>query len=179
MANREETWADVLEEVGLPVDSEEVQYIINDFFIVDNIDPAHFRSNYRVLVPELRSAAELLCGIKDNPRPTPSLLDFRYVENRALSYPLWFIAAYPDVVRWFRNTMREYIKRHGRDYEGWGVVSLHLLGIDSEDPNLKESDCIDEDGRYRPPILRNLVQSYKDTAGREFETRTNEAQNFV
>jgi len=172
MTNRGGTWVDVLEEVGLPVDSEEVQYIINNFFIVDNINPALFRSNYRVLVPKLRSAAEFICGVKDSPRPTPSLLDFPCSENRASGYPLWFIAAYPDVVRWFRNMGREYIKRHGRDYEGWGVISLHLLGIDSEDPNLKESDYIDENDRYRPTILRNLVQSYKDTADREFETST-------
>jgi len=177
MSNYGGTWTDVLKEVELRLDSEEVQYIVNSFFIADDIDPVLFRSNYRVLVPELRPIVEVLCGVKDSSHATPSLVDFQYVESRAPGYPLWFFAAYPDVVRWFRNMMHKYIKKHKRDYEGWEVVSLRLFGIDREDPNLKEGDLIDENGRYRPAILRNLVQSYNDTAGREFETRRKTGKN--
>ena len=171
MPGQTEIWIDLLKEVGLTVESEELQYIVNHFLTADNIDSAIFHSNYRMLLPQLWSAAEALLRMEDSTKPTPSLLSFEYVENRPRCYPLWFIAAYPDVCRWFQNMMREYLKKHKRDYKGWEMISLRLLRIDAKDPNPKESDLIDENDKYRPTILKNLVRSYKDNTGGKFETR--------
>ena len=165
-------WESLLGKEGLSIASEkEVKEIIEDLLIPDEIDMSTFISNYEALVRGgTPSATELLTGIATDNQSTPSISDFTFALNRPPALPLWFIAAYPDVLLWFVNVGREYIKTHGRDYNGRGILELKLLGIDPSDPNLKEEDILDCEEHNRPHVLKNLVQSYKDKTGKEFET---------
>lgn len=164
-------WGTLLGKEGLSIASEkEVKAIIEDLIIPDRINPLAFSSNYEALLGGGTPSAREFLGLEKGHQPTPSLSYFTLAADRPLAFPLWFIAAYPDVLLWFVNVGREYIKTHGRDYNERGMLELKLLGIDPSDTNLKEEDIFDSEGHNRPHILKNLVQSYKDKSGKELET---------
>lgn len=61
--------------------------------------------------------------------------------NQPLAYPLWFMAAYPDAVKWMSNLEDENI--------------IVITGELSE-------DSIDERRYFKLPILRKIVDGYKN-----------------
>jgi len=164
-------WGTLLGKEGLSIAPEkEVKAIIEDLIIPDRINPLAFSSNYEALLRGGMPSAREFLGLEKGHQLTPSLSYFTLAADRPPAFPLWFIAAYPDVLLWFVNVGREYIKTHGQDYNEQGMLELKLLGIDPSDTNLKEEDIFDSEGHNRPHILKNLVQSYKDKSGKELET---------
>ena len=180
MTSMFEAWRKTLSDLSLlgerdKIDPGEVDYIVNSFFLADNIDPQAFLSNLEYLLTEgMGTPLNLLCGNKDKGmlRRTKSVSAFCPCYNRPRGYPLWFLAGYPDAAIWLQNMMHRYIEMHGRDYDGWGRVSLGFFGVNPDDPNLRESDMFDDDDRYRARILRNLVQSYRDKTRKNLEVRS-------
>jgi len=164
-------WERLLGKEGLSIAStKEVKKIVEDLIIPDKINPLTFSSNYETLLRgDIPSARELL-GIEKDNQATPSLPHFTFVANRPLAFPLWFIAAYPDVLLWFENVGEEYIEVHGQDEDGLTAFHKKALGIDSAAPNLKEEDFLDSKGNIRSKNLKNLVQAYKDETDKELET---------
>jgi hypothetical protein len=178
VATIQKIWEDLLGKESLAIAPEEVKEIIDTLFIPDKIHPETFIANYKALSHDF-SATEILLGIEKKNQPTPSLSHFTHVANRPPAFPLWFIAAYPDVLLWFDNKGKEYIETHGRDYDGQGMLLLNLLGIDPTTPNLEESDILDGEGKSRPNILKNLVKSYKDATGKELETAVSKPEDDI
>ena len=176
MAMIRRVWEDALgEEVRsiLSIGStKEAKEIIEAFLVPDKIDPLRFSYNCEALLLHgMPSTAIKLLGLEKSPEPTPSLSQFIDVLDRPSFVPLWFIATYPDVLLWHKNKLREYKIVHGRDEDGLAALNAKLFGLDLTEPNLEErlDNFIDSEGNPRPNVLRNLLQSYKDT-GREFET---------
>jgi len=164
-------WERLLGKEGLSIASaKEVKKIVEDFIIPDKINPLAFSSNYEALLRGGIPSARELLGIEKDNQPTPSLPHFTFVANRPLVFPLWFIAAYPDILLWFENVGEEYIEVHGQDEDGLTAFHKKVLGTDSAAPSLKEEDLIDSKGNIRSKNLRNLVQAYKDETGKELET---------
>jgi hypothetical protein len=164
-------WEGLLGKEGLSIASvKEVKDIIEDLIIPDKINPLAFSSNYEALLRGGIHSTEELLGIENDTQRTQSLSHFTFVANRPLAFPLWFIAAYPDVLLWFENAGEEYIETHGQDEDGLTGFHKKVLGIDPANLNLKEKDLIDSKGNINSKNLKNLVQSYKDETGKELET---------
>jgi len=164
-------WEGVLGEEGLSIASEkEVRKVIEDFIIPDKINPLAFSDNYETLLRGGMPSAREFLGLETGHKPTASLSQFARMIDRPVGMPLWFIATYPDVLLWYDNTVAEYMKTHMLREDSLTLFSAKLCGIDVLSPNLKEEDLVDSEGKIRPNILRNLVESYKDKAGKELET---------
>lgn len=176
MAMARRVWRNALNALGekglslLSIGStNEAKEIIEAFFVPDRVNPLIFWGNCEALVRGGSPSLLDLAGQEKSYEPTPSLSPFMWIADRPGGMPLWFIAAYPDVLLWHRNQLREYKTAHGRDEDGFYAK---LYGLDLTDPNLEErlDNFVDSEGNLRPNTLRILVQSYKDKTGREFET---------
>jgi hypothetical protein len=180
VATIHKVWGSLLGKEGLAIASgEELKGIINDFIITDKVNPLSFSSNYEALLGGgIPSARELLGTERDN-KQTSSLSHFISVVNRPLAFPLWFVAAYPDVLLWFENTGERYIETHGQDEDGLTAFHKRVFRIGAVAPNLKEEDLIDNKGYIRPDILKSLVQSYKDETGKELETAVSKPEDDI
>lgn len=153
--------------------AKEAKEIVEAFFVPDKIDPLRFWYNCEALpLCGMTSAAIELLGIEKSREPTPSLSQFTEVLDRPSFVPLWFIAAYPDVLLWHKNKLREYKNVHGWDEDGLAALNAKLFGLDLTEQNLEKKldNFIDSEGNPRPNTLRNLLQSYKEETGRELET---------
>jgi hypothetical protein len=175
-----EVWENTLRPLGkeglslLSIDSmKEANEIIDAFFVPDKIYPLRFLNNFEALGLQGASPSErVFLGLKESDETTHSLSQYTAVMDRPSGMPLWFIAAYPDVLLWHENQVAEYIETRGPDEDSLAAFSTEWLGFDPTDPNLEEKlrDSVDKEGKFRPSALRNLVQSYKDKTSRELET---------
>ena len=173
-------WENILRPLGeeglslLSIGSvEEANEIIDAFFVPDKIYPLRFSSNLEALIQQGRpDYLRVLLEEKKSDEPTPSLSRFVAVVDRPVGMPLWFIAAYPDVLFWYDNEVAEYMNAHKPDEDSLAAFSTKLFGLAPTELNLEERlrDSMDREGKFRPNILRNLVQSYSDSTGRELET---------
>jgi len=168
-------WEDLFnssEAEGLSIASKgDVEQII-DILIADKIDPQAFLPNLEALLREGLPSINDFFGIgeKKKHKPTESVSHFTSIVNRPLGIPLWFLAAYPDVMIWLDEQEEKYMKSHNRDYNGWGVKMAKLFGMNIEDGSLNENQIMDSKGKTRPKYLKNLVQSYKDSTEKALET---------
>lgn len=66
--------------------------------------------------------------------------------------------------------MRKYLEIHKGDYDGWGLISLGILGIYPEEEDFKEDNFIFKSGKYSPLTLKNLLHSFNIDVRHKFET---------
>jgi len=176
MATFRRFWENALDEQGRSIlsigSAKDAKEIIEAFFIPDKINPLSFSYNCEALLRQGMPSLRDIADPEQSPQPTPSLSRFIAVHDRPVGMPLWFIAAYPDVLLWYDNQVGEYMNVHRPDEDSLAAFSAELFGLDLTDPNLQKKlrDSIDKEGKFHPNILRNLVQSYKDKTGRELET---------
>jgi len=176
MATMRRFWENALSEECLSIlsigSAKEAKEIIETFLMPDKINPLSFSYNCEALLRQGMPSLRDIADSEKNPQPTPSVSRFIAVMDRPVGMPLWFIAAYPDILLWYDNQVGECMKAHRPDRDSLTVFSAKLLGLDLTDPNLEKKlgDSTDKEGKLRPNILRNLVQSYKDKIGRELET---------
>lgn len=161
---------------------EEANEIIDKFFVADKINPVSFWGN---LIALFRDSLPILqridFGLKQSDETTKSISQFTAVLDRPSFAPSWFIAAYPDVLVWHRDQLREYRTTNRCDEGGLAELNAKLFGLDLSDPALdqKPNDFVDNEGKARPNILRNLVQSYKDRISRKLETAVKTPEDDV
>jgi len=181
-------WEDLFnssEAEGLSIASKEDIEQIIDILIADKIDPQAFISNLETLLrgglpssiffPTIND----LFGVEEKKKykPTESVSHFTFIVDRPPGTPLWFLAAYPDVMVWLNEQEEKYIKSHNRDYDGWGVKMAKLFGINIEDGKLNENQIMDSKGKTRPKYLKNLIKSYKDKTEKALETAVKNIEN--
>jgi len=173
------TWENILNPLGeeglslLSIGSaEEAREIIDAFFLPDKINPLTFWGNCEALLRGGHPSLEDLLDGKKSCQSTPSLSRFTWIADRPVGMPLWFIAAYPDVLLWYDNQVGDYMKAHRPDEDSLAAFSADLFGLDPTDPDLEErlDSFVDKEGKFRPNILRKLVESYKDKIGKVLET---------
>ena len=178
MATMRRFWGNALSEESLSIlsisSAKEAKEIVEAFLMPDKINPLSFSDNCEALLRQSMTSLREIADSEKNPQPTPSVSQFIAVMDRPVGMPLWFIAAYPDVLLWYDNQVGEYMKAHRPDRDSLTVFSAKLFGLDPTDPNLEKKlgDSTDKEGKLLPNILRNLVQSYKDKTGRELENTT-------
>ncbi len=178
-------WEDSFNEEGRSVLSigspQEARQIIDGFVMPDRVDPLIFLSNLEALVSGSMPSMKDLADLERSYEPTPSLSRFTWVGDRPSGMPLWFIAAYPDVVLWCHSQIREYMKARRSD-EDLKALIADLYDLDPADPGLEEElgDSMGEEGKFCPiTLLRNLVQNYKSKTGRELETAVKSQETDV
>ncbi len=141
------------------------ELIISEMLLPDNINPLLFIDN---LENWLQKGISIL---KPLPISSPSLSRFYNPSHIPPSFPLWFVIAYPDVLEWFQQKVKTYIKENGRDYDGLAKLNASLLcNIDINNPPPGFSLDIYKDGNNNSVIaLKNLTSAYIKN-GNKFET---------
>ncbi len=92
------------------IKNEELVSVANDFFKPDYINPIVFFENIKIAeagIYELEMYQEQFDSLKIS----PTMHFFKEYFNRPTGFPLWFMAAYPDVVKWASININKY-KEH-------------------------------------------------------------------
>lgn len=170
-------WKDLFdssEAEGLSIATkEDVEQIIN-MFIADKIDPQVFISNLKTLLRRGMPSFNDFWGVKGGHKPTKSVSHFTSIINRPIGVPLWFLAAYPDVMVWFHEQQEKYLKSYNFDDNAMAVKTAKLFGIKIEDADIDENQIMNSNRQYRSKYYKNLVQSYKDAADKKLEVSVDE-----
>jgi len=175
-------WKDILGKNGIDIGPDKIiEKIINELFIIDKIDPKVFLSNYSFLLTGGMGNTLDLFGVQHNQlsEPSASIREFDSPIERAKAFPLWFIAAYPDVMLWFQKWQRNFLKLHNRDYNLLAFESAKLFGINTQNENINEENIIDKDGKYLPGCLKELVMSHKTKVGDNLETKVKKIEDDI
>lgn len=180
--------------LSIELDEHSVVYIIKELFIPDKIDSNIFINNYLALMPYVSKNISPLqvqefYGVRDkgNTTTSPSISYFLNPTKRAPTFPLWFIAAYPDVMHWFHKTQNELAKnnadKHGENNYDMADIVLNIWGMDMNKViQLDDEGClIDKNRKHHPKPLRVLIDSYLQKTGKSLEVSTMEGlkENFI
>jgi len=155
---------------------EDTEQII-DLFIADKVDPHVFLSNLEVLLridtpyfKEANKSAKPASHSILNPPKTRGGIPFWSFINKPPAIPLWFLAAYPDVVVWWD----EQQEKHYRNPDHGVTEFIKLFGIKEDTEDFKS-----DKGKARPKYLKNLVESYKAATGKGPETTIKNIEDDV
>ena len=119
---------------------------ITRFLELDNINTSKYLANSEIIKYETKEIYQASCKLHredDLSGDRTETIDWvALVYNQPPGSPLWFMAGYPDVVKWVSDLDEEKI--------------TSILG------DLTETD-MDENNYFKLPILRKLVNAYKST----------------
>lgn len=158
---------------GAPIALDENIEQVIDILMADKINLQTFMSNYEYLLRgRMPSVYEYLKegGIGIPPIPTPSVKQvWGSPAFRVPAVPLWFYAAFPDVMVWFDSEKQEIVRKHEGDRDAEIKELNNLFGVNlktiSDVKNFKE--VLDKEGGQWPPkFLGQLVAKYKEETGR-------------
>lgn len=122
-----------------------MQEDVKNFLEKDNIDMSKFLANSEIIKYETKEMYQATArlhsqnDISDNATETIHWMALVY--NQPLGYPRWFMTAYPDVIKWFSNLEEEKI--------------ISIIGNPTQ-------EYMDEGNHFKLPILRKLVDDYKN-----------------
>jgi len=141
-----------------------------DLMVSSKIDPKRFAGNLIVLI-------EQGTPVSPHPKiegqrfpPTPSVHVLAPVFLRPRDMPLWFLAGFPDVVRWYCQAMAD-IGATCTSEDDAGRSATRLLGIfPASDHNSGHADFLDSQGCLRVRYCCNLIENYKKETSRPLET---------
>ena len=142
-----------------------------DMLVIDKIDPQVFISNLEVLMRGYISPFNF-SGVESK-EPSPSA-QYSDITRRAPAFPLWFYAAYPDVMKWFHEWQKEYARSIKFDDDQLITETMKLFGVKAEDINNNENLVLNKERQYRPEYLKNLVQKYKERTEKVLEAMVGE-----
>lgn len=134
-----------------------------DIIIPNRVHPQTFANNLEYLAHQgspLRLGPHLL-GVGVDYSPSNSAREFERIGDRPSGYPLWFLAAFPDVASW----MSQLVEQAERD----DATSQHALSRLDERLHGLDLDARDAGQYLTAPYLRLLVDWYKETTQRELE----------
>jgi len=119
---------------------------IKKFLEQDAINMTKFLANSEIIKNETKEIYQATArlhnqnDISDNATETIHWMASIY--NQPLGYAKWFMTAYPDVVKWFSDLEEEKI--------------ISMIGNPT-------ADYMDEHDNFKLPILRRIVDAYKNT----------------
>lgn len=118
---------------------------MQEFLEEDNIDFLKLSANFEIIKngsKEIYKASVRLQGANDiSENATDTIEWIADILNQPLGYPQWFMAAYPDVVKWFTESLEDNEK-------------FDVIGEPTE-------DFFDEQKKFNFSVLRKIVNSYK------------------
>lgn len=152
---------------------EDIEDIVS-MFIEDRIDPILFNNNIEALLRGgMPSASDLFLEKSKILEPSKSLTSFISIVNRPVGTPLWFLAAYPDVIDWLNEQDKQYMELHKGD-DGWLKEMLKLLDISIENAETVNILIRSSDGKPTPKYYYRLKNKYKEITNSKFETSVDE-----
>lgn len=118
---------------------------MEQFLEQDNVDMTKFLANSEIIKNETREiyqATTRLHNQKDiSDNATKTIHWMALIYNQPLGYSKWFMTGYPDVVKWFSDLEEEKI--------------ISIIGNPTE-------DYMDNQDNFKLPVLRKIVDAYKD-----------------
>ncbi len=144
---RNSNYSDLMEETPNYIE------VVNDFLVPDKINADLFRANIEVMDVGM---LELYQGQYE---PTPNIERFIYYTHRPMGYPLWFLAAYPDVAEWFTANIKDN-------------MNLFYTATDTNEEYFKDESNFDND-KFKTNILRKLISYYIKTVNNSLECSKN------
>jgi len=166
-------WKDQFEllETGV-ISREDVDGAV-DMIVLDKIDPQVFVSNLEVLIQGYSSPLNFAASGVESKEPSPSV-HHSDITRRAPAFPLWFYAAYPDVMKWFDEWQKKCMQTVDFDLDKLATETTKLFGLKAEDIENTNNSVLNNEKQYRPNYLKNLVQKYKEKTGKELEVMVGE-----
>jgi RNAse (barnase) inhibitor barstar len=167
----------IIKENARVISKEDINDII-DMLIADKIDLQIFISNLGVLIrghlsPFSFSGAER----KD---PSSSIIYYPHgdpicrfsITCRAPAIPLWFYAAYPDVMKWFHEWQKNHKLSNNFDDYKFVIETMKLFEIKEVD--LEKENVFNKEKQYKPEYLKNLVKNYLEKNRNDLEVAVEE-----
>lgn len=118
---------------------------IKEFIEQDNIDISKFLANSEIIENETKEICQTTARLHNqndiSGKATETIHWMSLIYNQPLGYSKWFMTAYPDVVQWFS------------DLEEGKIISI--IGNPTQ-------DYMDENDNFKLPILRKIVDAYKN-----------------
>ena len=115
------------------------------FLEEDNIDFLKLAANLEIIKngnKEIYRASAKLHGVNDISDSATNTVEWvSDILNQPIGYPQWFMAAYPDVVKWFAESLGDN-------------EIIDIIGEPSQ-------DFFDENNNFNFSILRKMVNAYK------------------
>lgn len=146
-------WFDLIETENISEIAEEtVDQVIENLFIAYNIEPVHFILNYKTLL--IHAGVEIKIEEGKLLNPSPSLIEFTKSMKSPEYIPIWFIAAYPEVVIWYKDKQESYINLNGR--EKLVDFNTNIFNI----VNPLNQKLADSNNNHSPELLKNLIENY-------------------
>ncbi len=145
MERQEQKWLSILSDKKISELIEDISNpieIINLFFIKDKINIDLFIANLMYLeagMPELYQGEH---------EPTPCIFHFGTRGSRPFGYPKWFIAAYPDVVLWIAEKIKE--------------DENNLYKLTNTDENYFKNNSNFIDGLFANNLLRAFLEKFSN-----------------
>jgi|GEM_PF-2092503 len=170
----EKLWTDLLRSIDSSDEPiREISFIVNNLLITHRIDYRTFICNYAKL---RRHRHPLLIepwfGEADQAAfVTPSIDELTKPGAIAPAFPIWFCAAYPDVMLWFYRKQREFLELTNQDLDEAAIKQMKLIGIENPDIIADESEIVNGNQKWRPQFLLNLVENYIKMQGGKLETQ--------
>lgn len=152
-------WKQMTESPDLPT---EMRTVINDCLIPMCIHPAKWVENSVWL--ETQGSPELQ-GVRDC-KPSPSVLEFTRRMDRPRAYPVWFLAAFPDVASWASNLMADADLQQDTNAVAIKENLYARYFTVYPDDNHEAPD-----GHLSILFLKNLAEFYMNCLGRRPECR--------
>jgi hypothetical protein len=157
-------WSGALSSPGLTKDMKEM---IEEFLIPAGISPNLFKNN----LTWLESNGMPITLEQHRISPTRSAKIFRRAVDRPTGYPIWFLAAFPDVADW-ASTVAEEASVFVNEVNS----KEQLAAIDLKDSlyarymTVYPGDLIEApDGHLSSNYLKNLTEFYSKAMGRKYE----------
>lgn len=150
--------------------SEELDDVIS-LLVESKIDSKIFGGNLWALLSEGRPSASSLFDPEQRSLPTsPSVRLFTSILNRSDSVPLWFIAAFPDVLHWFNEKQAKTFRAASHE-DAHLTEFAELLGLNINQADDGDSSQFENSkGQLRAQYYRNLVHNYLNMTGSPLET---------
>ena len=167
--NLKRLWREILSNPEYRIASASlVDDIVNLLLVPDNISHNTFINNFQYLLNQEKLYSTGMFTPQEL-SISPSLEYFRGPGLIVPSFPLWFYAAYPDVMEWLHSHQKETLNNNQGNGEMLLLETGRMLGIEIGNKNLKLEDVFDELGCHLPKYLRNLADKYKNTTNNEYE----------
>jgi len=121
-----------------------MQESIQKFLIEDNLDPKKVSSNWEIIKNETVAIYKASLGLTGeidlSQDVTPTIEWAASPLNQPPAFPIWFLSAYPDVVKYFSNLEDEDMK----------AVFGEL-----------DETALDDEGSLKMQVLRSIVNDFK------------------
>ena len=169
----EKIWKDIIasDESDMPlVCKDEVEEVIS-IMIEKKIDPLKFGGNLQTIITGGMSSVSEFFDFESAERfpTTASINHFKYPENRPSIAPLWLMAGFPDVMKWYQDILKSMIDPSALD-DGIINRTAILYGITVEEAqNITEGELLNDKGQIRARYYRNIINRYKDETGIDYE----------